>query len=81
MGSCRCVVIKLKRGQWTQFCLFPQTCSATWYGHGEDVGLSITRIGAMFEGKELTITPEMAAETVRIIEACHAENPLSVEFE
>ena len=35
----------------------------------------------LFEGKELVITPEMAAETIRIIEACHAENPLSVEFE
>jgi predicted dehydrogenase len=35
----------------------------------------------LFEGKALIITPEMAAETVRIIEACHAENPLSVEFE
>ncbi len=35
----------------------------------------------MFEGKELIITPEIAAETIRIIEACHAENPLSVEFE
>ena len=37
--------------------------------------------GAILEGKPLTVTPEMAAQTVRIIEACHAENPLSVEFD
>ncbi len=36
---------------------------------------------AILEGKPLTVTPEMAAQTVRIIEACHAENPLSVEFD
>ena len=35
------------------------------------------RLAALASG----LTPEMAAETVRIIEACHAENPLSVEFE
>ena len=37
--------------------------------------------GTILEGKDLVITPEMAAETIRIIEACHAENPLSVQFD
>jgi predicted dehydrogenase len=36
--------------------------------------------GAIFEGKELLVTPEMAAEVIRIIESCHAENPLPVRF-
>lgn len=37
--------------------------------------------GTILEGKPLTVTPEMAAQTIRIIETCHAENPLSVEFD
>ena len=32
------------------------------------------------EGKELTITPQMAAEVIRVIETCHATNPLPVKF-
>ncbi|MBE6626405.1 MAG: Gfo/Idh/MocA family oxidoreductase [Ruminococcaceae bacterium] len=36
---------------------------------------------AILLGKEPAVTPEMAADVIRIIEACHAENPLSVEFE
>lgn len=35
----------------------------------------------ILEGKALTVTPEMAAQTIRIIEACHAENPLPVLFD
>lgn len=31
-------------------------------------------------GKPLSVTPEMAAEVIRIIETCHAENPLPVKF-
>lgn len=32
-------------------------------------------------GKELDITPEHAAQVIRVIEACHAENPLDVKFD
>ena len=39
-----------------------------------------TLYGAIFEGKALSVTPEMAAEVIRIIETCHAENPLPVRF-
>ncbi len=35
---------------------------------------------AILEGQEPAVTPEMAAQTIRIIEACHAENPLPVQF-
>ncbi len=35
----------------------------------------------ILEGAALIVTPEMAAQTIRIIEACHAENPLTVEFD
>ena len=35
----------------------------------------------IINGKELRITPEMAAEVVRIIEICHAQNPLPVKYE
>ena len=35
----------------------------------------------ILEGKPLTVTPEMAAQTIRIIEACHAENPLPLLFD
>ncbi len=37
--------------------------------------------GTILEGKAPCITPEMAAQTIRIIEACHAENPLPVQFD
>ena len=30
---------------------------------------------------ELDITPEHAAQVIRVIEACHAENPLDVKFD
>ena len=36
---------------------------------------------AVFDGKPLAITPEMAAQVIGIIEACHAENPLPVKFD
>ena len=35
----------------------------------------------IFNGEELMITPEMAAQVIGIIEACHAENPLPVNFD
>jgi len=35
---------------------------------------------AVMNGKPLTITPEMAADVIRVIETCHAENPLPVKF-
>ena len=37
--------------------------------------------GAVMEGKPLTITPEMAAQVIGVIEACHAQNPLPVKFD
>ena len=37
--------------------------------------------GAILEGKPMAVTPEMAAETIRIIEACHSQNPLPVKYE
>ena len=37
--------------------------------------------GTILEGKEPIVTPEQAAQTIRIIEACHAENPLPVQFD
>lgn len=36
--------------------------------------------GAIMEGKQLTITPEMAMEVIKIIEICHAQKPLPVKF-
>lgn len=35
----------------------------------------------VMEGAPLDITPEMAAQVIRVIETCHAENPLPVKFE
>ena len=35
----------------------------------------------LLEGKPLKITPQMAAEVVRVVEICHAQNPLPVKFE
>ena len=35
---------------------------------------------SIINGKPLEITPEQAAEVIRIIETCHAENPLPVKF-
>ena len=35
----------------------------------------------IINGKPLKVTPEMAAEVVRIIEICHAQNPLPVKYE
>ena len=35
----------------------------------------------IIDGKPLKITPEMASEVVRIIEICHAQNPLPVKYE
>ena len=35
---------------------------------------------AITEGKPMTVTPEMAAQIVGIIEAAHAQNPLPVKF-
>lgn len=32
-------------------------------------------------GEPLDITPQMAAEVIRVIETCHAQNPLSVSFQ
>ena len=32
------------------------------------------------EGKPLSITPEMAAEVIRVIEICHAVNPLPIKY-
>ena len=37
-------------------------------------------IAAITEGKPMTVTPEMAAQIVGIIEAAHAQNPLPVKF-
>lgn len=37
--------------------------------------------GAVMEGKALAVTPEMAAQVISVIEACHAENPLPVKFD
>ena len=37
--------------------------------------------GAILNGKALKITPEMAAEVVRVVEICHAQNPLPVKYE
>ena len=34
----------------------------------------------VMEGAELVITPEQAAQVIRVIETCHAENPLPVKF-
>lgn len=34
----------------------------------------------IMNGKELAIKPEMAAQVIRVIETCHAENPLPVKF-
>lgn len=36
--------------------------------------------GTVMEGKELAITPEMAADVIRIIECCHAMKPLPVKY-
>ena len=36
--------------------------------------------GAVMEGKELDITPDMASDVIRIIETTHALNPLKVKF-
>lgn len=35
---------------------------------------------AVMEGKPLDITPEHAAQVIRVIEECHAANPLPVKF-
>ena len=35
----------------------------------------------IIHGAPLEVTPEMASEVVRIIEVCHAQNPLPVKFE
>lgn len=35
----------------------------------------------ILEGAPLDITPEMAAQVIRVIETCHAENPLPVKFD
>lgn len=35
---------------------------------------------AILEGGQLDITPEMAAQVIGVIEACHAQNPLPVLF-
>ena len=35
----------------------------------------------IIDGKPLKITPEMASEVVRIIEICHAQNPVPVKYE
>ena len=32
------------------------------------------------EGKEMTVTPEMAASVISVIEALHADNPLPIKF-
>ena len=32
------------------------------------------------EGREMTVTPEMAAQTIGIIEAVHAQNPLPIKY-
>ena len=37
--------------------------------------------GSILDKKALDIKPEYAAEVIRIIEACHAENPLPVKFD
>lgn len=34
----------------------------------------------IMEGKPLEISPEMASEVIRVIEICHAQNPLPVKF-
>lgn len=36
--------------------------------------------GTIMEGKPLTISAEMATEVIRVIEICHAHNPLPVKF-
>ena len=36
--------------------------------------------GAVMEGKPMSITPDMAAEVIRIIETTHSVNPLEVKF-
>ena len=35
---------------------------------------------AITEGKPMTVTPEMAARIVGVIETVHAQNPLPVKF-
>ena len=32
------------------------------------------------EGKEMTVTPEMAAAVISVIETVHAQNPLPLKF-
>ena len=32
------------------------------------------------EGREMTVTPEMAAEVIKVIAEVHAENPLELKF-
>ena len=32
------------------------------------------------EGKDMQVTPEMAAEIISVIETVHAENPLPVKY-
>ncbi len=35
----------------------------------------------IIDGKPLVVTPEMAAEVVRVVEICHANNPLPLKYE
>ena len=32
------------------------------------------------EGREMTVTPEMAAQIISVIETVHAENPLPIKY-
>ena len=51
-----------------------------WDGPKTDPRINKMLAESIINGKPLEITPEQAAEVIRIIETCHAENPLPVKF-
>lgn len=52
---------------------------------GDSFGVAVLNFykmmyASVMEGKPLTITPEMAAQVISVIETCHAQNPLPVKY-
>ena len=63
--------------------LIKHTESGEFNGSAFDIGTASFYEQLYFkitEGKEMTVTPEMAAKVISVIEFAHAENPLPVKF-
>ena len=63
--------------------LIKHTVSGEFNGSAFDVGTASFYEQLYYkitEGKEMTVTPEMAAKVISVIELAHAKNPLPVKF-